>query len=289
MVTVRDLQAEGRRRLAGRVEASPGREANRLLAHLLGLSEASLPAYDERTVDPSTERRYHDLLARRAAGEPAAYLTGSREFFGRRFEVDRRVLVPRPETEHLVELALGLPLPAAARVLDVGTGSGALAVTLAAERPGWRVVGSDVSLAALALARGNGRTLLGRHAPAFVAADLVAAFELSTFDLVVSNPPYVDPDDAEALAPDVRAHEPALALFAAKGVGAIERLLASGASLRPGAFLALEVGDGQAAVVADSARRTGLYGEARIENDLAGIARNVVLRRVAQVRGRGGE
>ncbi|MCB1007312.1 MAG: peptide chain release factor N(5)-glutamine methyltransferase [Acidobacteria bacterium] len=284
MATVRELQGEGRRRLAGRVDSFPGRESSRLLAHLLGLSEGSLPAFDDREVEPETERRFLDLVDRRAAGEPAAYLTGGREFFGRRFQVDRRVLVPRPETEHLIEIALGLPVPARARVLDVGTGSGAIAVTLAAERPEWRVVGADLSLAALAVARGNGRALLGGASPPWVAADLVSAIDLSSFDLVVSNPPYVDPEDG-ALDPDVRAHEPALALFAAKGLGAIERLLDLGASLRPGAFLALEIGEGQAAAVAALARRSGLYAEPQIANDLAGIARNVVLERVDPVRG----
>lgn len=207
VATVRELQGEGRRRLAGRVDSFPGRESSRLLAHLLGLSEGSLPAFDDREVEPETERRFLDLVDRRAAGEPAAYLTGGREFFGRRFQVDRRVLVPRPETEHLIEIALGLPVPARARVLDVGTGSGAIAVTLAAERPEWRVVGADLSLAALAVARGNGRALLGGASPPWVAADLVSAIDLSSFDLVVSNPPYVDPEDG-ALDPDVRAHEP---------------------------------------------------------------------------------
>jgi len=282
VTTVRELQVEGRERLAKAIPISPGRESSWLLAHLLGVSEASLLALDEREVESATERRFRELVERRAAGEPAAYLTGRREFFGRSFEVDRRVLVPRPETEHLVEIALRLPLPPAARVLDVGTGSGAIAVTLAAERPAWRVVGSDLSLAALAVARRNGGALAPRPGLDFVAADLGAGFDLAAFDLVVSNPPYVDPEDDGALAPDVRAHEPALALFARGGVGFAEDLLAAGVSLRPGAFLALETGDGQAPAVAVAARRCALYEEARIEHDLAGIARNVVVRRAAR-------
>lgn len=280
MTRVRELVEQGRRSLVGRVVEAPGREAARLLAHLLGTGEAGLLARDGETVDATIADRFLELVARRAAGEPAAYLTGEREFFGRRFAVDRRVLVPRPETEHLVEIALALPLPDRARVLDVGTGSGAIALTLAAERPAWRVVASDRSLGALALARGNAQAL----APgvALVAADLDAALELGGFDLVVSNPPYVDPEDETALSPEVRAHEPPLALFAHGGLAVLERLLAAGRALRPGAYLAVEVGAGQAAALVERARAGGLYDELSVSPDLAGIERDVVLRRGAR-------
>lgn len=279
MTRVRELVEEGRRRLAGRVAESAGREAARLLAHLLGTREVGLLARDGEAVDETTASRFLDLVGRRAAGEPAAYLTGEREFFGRRFAVDRRVLVPRPETEHLVEIALTLPLPERASVLDVGTGSGAIALTLAAERPAWRVVASDRSLGALALARSNAHALTA--GVALVAADLDSGLELSGFDLVVSNPPYVDPQDESALTPEVRAHEPSLALFAEGGLAVIERLLTAGRALRSGAHLALEIGAGQAAAVVERARDEGLYDEVRVSPDLAGIERDVVLRRGA--------
>ncbi len=281
MSRVRDLQIEGRVALSGRVAISPGREASRLLAHLLGLTEGALPGCDEREVEPETACRFRELLARRAAGEPAAYLTGAREFFGRPFEVDSRVLVPRPETEHLVEIALGLPLPAAARVLDIGSGSGAVAVTLAAERPAWCVIGSDLSLGALAVARRNGARLAPGARLGFVAADLAQPLELFSVDLVVSNPPYIDPNDAGGLAPDVRDHEPALALFADAGTALIEALIAAGSGLKSGAYLVLEVGAGQARNGAERAREAGFYDHVAVLPDLAGIERNVVLRRRA--------
>lgn len=281
MSRVRDLQVEGRRFLSGRVPASPGREASRLLAHLLESTEAALATFDEREVDPEIAARFRELLERRAAGEPAAYLTGAREFFGRSFEVDARVLVPRPETEHLVEIALGLPLPKRARVLDVGVGSGAVAVTLAAERPDWRVTGTDLALDALAVARRNGSRLAPDARLDFVAADLVAPLRLRSFDLVVSNPPYVDPDDVEAIAPEVRDHEPALALFARRGTTILRALTAAGGDLAPGAHLVLEIGAGQAAEVVERARRSALYDRVEVLPDLAGIDRNVVLRRRA--------
>ena len=128
---------------------------------------------------PEAERRFRDLLARRLAGEPVSYLTGEREFWGRPFAVDSRVLIPRPETEHLVEVALALRLPAAPRILDVGTGSGFLAVTLALEIPGSRVVAVDLSPGALAVAARNARRLGAADRVSFLGADLTAALDLS--------------------------------------------------------------------------------------------------------------
>ncbi len=155
-----------------------------------------------------------------------AYLTGEREFFGRSFRVDHRVLIPRPETEHLIEIALALPLPERARVLDVGTGSGAIATTLAVERPGWRLVATDLSLGALAVARGNAaRQGVGARVLA-VGADLLAGLELGDFDLVVSNPPYIDPQDLADLPRDVRDWEPRLALVSPGGGTARRRAAA---------------------------------------------------------------
>ena len=142
MPTVRQLLAEARPLLAATPFGAPTREAMLLLGHVLGLAEARLLAWEETAVDPVAAERFRALLARRLTGEPVAYLTGEREFWGRSFHVDPRVLIPRPETEHLVELALGLRLPASPWILDVGTGSGILAVTLALAIPGSRVVAS---------------------------------------------------------------------------------------------------------------------------------------------------
>jgi release factor glutamine methyltransferase len=209
-----------------------------------------------------------------------AYLLGEREFFGRRFAVDHRVLVPRPETEHLVEIALALPLPADARVLDLGVGSGALAVTLAAERPRWRVVGGDLSLGALAVARRNHARLAGASRAALLAADLATCLDLERFDLVVSNPPYVDPGEVAALPRDVRDFEPPLALVSpAGGTRMAGRLLAETRGLRPGAFLAFEIGAGQRDAVLSLAAAIGGWSLVEVRFDLAGVARDVVFRR----------
>jgi release factor glutamine methyltransferase len=295
--TVDELLAGARRRLGAAPFAPPRREAALLLGHVLGLSEAQVLARGAEPVPPAAAARFEALLTRRLAGEPVAYLVGEREFWGRPFFVDRRVLIPRPETEHLVEAALSLApaLPPRPRLLDVGTGSGCLAVTLALEIAGARVVATDVSLAALAVARSNaGRFgLLARAAPAastvaapdgagrlaLLAADLAGPLRLSAFDLVVSNPPYVSPAESARLSPEVREFEPQGALFAAAGgLAVLERLLAAAEGLKAGAFLACEIGDGQlAAVEARLAGRPLALREVR--RDLAGKARVVVLRR----------
>jgi release factor glutamine methyltransferase len=282
MTTGRELLEEGRRRLAARGRPSPGREAALLLRHVLGLDESALLARDRQEVAAGAERRFRDLLARREAGTPVAYLTGEREFWGRAFQVDSRVLVPRPETEHLVEIALALPLPERARVLDVGTGSGCLAVTLAAERPVWRVVAVDRSAGALAVARSNAR----RHGVAArvvaVAGDLLAGLDAGRFDLVVANLPYVDPGERDSLSPEVVDHEPAAALFAGRhGLALVERLIdEAGAALAAGAWLACEIGAGQAAPLLAHARRTGRFTAGEARPDLAGVERDLVWRRI---------
>jgi release factor glutamine methyltransferase len=207
MTTIGQLVREGRDQLrAGGVEP-PGRESSRLLGHLLGLGESQVLSRDVDAVPPEVEREFRALLARRRAGEPMAYLTGEREFYGRSFRVDGRVLIPRPETEHLVELALASVGADPARVLDVGTGSGCVAVTLAAERPRWRVLATDLSLAALAVARDNAL----RHGVSarvrLAAADLTAGLTraaLGGLDLVVGNLPYVEERVVPHLSVDVR-------------------------------------------------------------------------------------
>ena len=191
-VTVRQLLADARARLGTAAFASP-REAHLLLGHVLGLGEASLLARDDAAVSEDDSARFTALIERRLAGEPVAYLVGSKEFFGRPFAIDRRVLVPRPETEHLVEAALALAgsLPPRPRILDIGTGSGCIAVTLALELPASRVAATDRSPAALAVAQRNANAL-GAHVE-FVAADWASTLRAECFDLVVSNPPYLDP------------------------------------------------------------------------------------------------
>jgi release factor glutamine methyltransferase len=275
-------------RAAARLRAAgieqPRREAALLLGHLLGMTEAALLARDRDPLAPAVAASLARLAERRAAGEPAAHLLGRREFWGRGFAVDARALVPRPETEHLVELALALPLPATARVLDLGTGTGCLAVTLQAERPFWRVVASDLSPAATALARRNAGNLLaaGAARPSIVVADLTSALRLDRFDLVVANPPYLDPREASGLMREVRDHEPPLALFApGHALSIVERLLEEARALAAGAWLALEVGAGQAEAVEALATRIGGWRLEREQRDLAGHRRDLAFRRAA--------
>lgn len=274
--------AIGRRTLADAGIASPGREAALLLGALLDLSEVQIRARDDQPVAETVAARYAALLARRAAGEPMAYLLGRREFFGREFRVDERVLIPRPETELLVEIALAADLPETATVLDIGTGSGCLALTLAAERPRWRVRATDLSLAALACARTNARRLGLAGRVDFVAADLAAPLALAAFDLVVANPPYIDPLEPALAALDVRTYEPHLALFAAeRGLAVLARLFGLAESLHEDALLACEIGFGQLDAVLDLAGECPGLELVEIRSDLAGIARDVVFRRAS--------
>lgn len=248
--TIGELLQSGRRALAAAPHAPSTREAALLLARLLDLDEAEVLARDREAVPRSVAERFEALISRRLRGEPVAYLLEEREFYGRRFRVDPRVLIPRPETEHLVEATLRLDLPPAPRLLDVGTGSGVLALTLALELSDARVVATDLSPAALAVAAAN----RSRHALAgrvhLAACDLATALRLDRFDAVVSNPPYIGLDEAPQLPPDVRDFEPRQALFAgAAGGEIIDRLLAELGPLRPGTTLLLEVAAGQAETV----------------------------------------
>lgn len=280
MPTIGRLLAEARPRLAAAPFGAPPREASLLLGHVLGLSEAQVIAREDREVPPAEERRFRELLERRLTGEPVAYLLGEREFFGRPFFVDDRVLIPRPETEHVVELALAERLPASPWVLDVGTGSGCLAITLALEIPGAKVVATDLSPGALAVASKNAR----RHGVAErvlrVGMDLVEGLDLARFDLVVSNPPYIDRSEAGEISPEVCSFEPHLALFSpGSGDSTLARLFARcGAGLRPGVGLVVEIGSGQLDAARRHAEASGLH-LADVRKDYAGIPRTLVLRR----------
>lgn len=276
--TVRDLLAAARPRLAATPFGAPPREAALLLARVLGLSEAQILARDREEVPREAAERFQALLERRLTGEPVAYLFGEREFYGRVFRVDDRVLIPRPETEHSVEAVLAEPLPANPWILDVGTGSGILAVTLSLEVPGARVVAVDLSPGALAVAAGNARRLgAARVFP--VRTDLTAGLDLARFDLVVSNPPYIDPADAPSLSPEVCNFEPHLALFApGSGDSVLARLFCLCAGLRSGVRLIVEIGDGQL----DAARRHAAASALLLESawpDYSGIPRVLTLRR----------
>jgi release factor glutamine methyltransferase len=243
---------------------TPRLDAELLLAHALSISRAALITSPSRPLEPDEARLFMDLAARRRSREPVAYILGEKGFRRLLLSVDSRVLVPRPETEFVVEAALSLP--AQSRVVDVGTGSGAIALALKDERPDLSVVATDVSADALDVARGNAERL-GLDVE-FLHADLLHG--VGEVDAVLSNPPYVAACDR--LPPDV-GFEPRGALFGGEdGLDVIRRLVREASDVP---FLALEVGAGQAAAVAALMP----HGEISLVRDLAGHERVVVGRR----------
>jgi release factor glutamine methyltransferase len=252
----------------------PRREATWLLAAALGVEEMTLRLNPERDVPDEAAQRYESWIERRAAGEPAHHLTGSCPFWGREFEVSPAVLVPRPETELIVESALDLPLPCQAKILDVGTGSGCIAMTLAAERPRWRVWAIDRSLAALLIARSN-RDRHDVSVPLFL-GDLASAVA-PPWDLIVANLPYVPAVDTGRIPIEVR-HDPAEALDGGSdGLDLVRQLLSDlSRLLRPCGGAVLEIGKGQADAVAGIASKAGLAVARRVR-DVGGVDRVIVL------------
>ena len=250
---------------------TPRLDAELLLAAAMEVDRATIIADPGRALQPDAARRFQDYAARRRRREPVAYILGSKGFRSIELTVDPRVLIPRPETEHLVEAALGLPQ--GARVCDIGTGSGAIALALKSERPDLRLVATDASAGALAVARANAARL-GLEVE-FHHGDLLAGVT-GRIDAVVSNPPYVE--DGAELAPEIVRYEPALALRAGPaGLDVIGRLLpAAGAT--EALMVALEVGAGQAGAVAALTRDAG-FAAVEAVRDLAGVERVVVGRR----------
>lgn len=277
-MTVRELLAEAAAALPRREGLpEPAREARWLLARCLDRAEAWLVAHADEMVSESAGARFRNMVARRTAGEPAHYIAGSCPFFGREFLVAPGVLIPRPETELIVEHALGLSLPPAPRVLDVGTGSGCLATTLALELPGARILATDVSPTALGLAWANARRLRARVACCL--ADLAVPLR-GGFDLVVANLPYIPDGDLATLAPEIRDHEPRLALAGGPdGSDLLRRLVADlPRLLAPGGRALLELGPGQADLLHPTVLAAGLHETTRLV-DMAGVERVVVLAR----------
>jgi release factor glutamine methyltransferase len=252
---------------------TPRLDAELLLAAAMGVDRAVVVSDPGRGLASDEARRFQTFAMRRAQREPVAYILGTKGFRTIDLLVDPRVLIPRPETEHLVEAALDLPR--GARVADVGTGSGAVALALKAERPDLDVVATDASPEALAVARANAERL-GLEVE-LREGDLLEPVA-GPLDAVLSNPPYVADADRGTLAPDITRHEPALALYAgADGLSLIRRL-APAAAAAGAALLALEVGFGQAGAVTEIVRAAG-FAETRAVADLAGIERVVVGRR----------
>jgi release factor glutamine methyltransferase len=222
----------------------PGREARWLLAQLLRRPESFLLAHGDEELTPALVEHFFTWVSRRAAGEPAHYIVGRCEFFGRTFPVTPAVLIPRPETELLVEQALSLPLPERARVLDVGTGSGCIAITFALERENTRVFGSDISLAALVVASTNARRLGARVN--WLAADLIHGC-CGVFNLVVANLPYIPQGEARKVAIEISDHEPGGALYSGiDGADLLRRFIVElPRVLSPDGYALVEIGPGQ--------------------------------------------
>jgi release factor glutamine methyltransferase len=300
---VRAALKDGIARLRAAKIPSDTLAAELLLMHALRRDRTWLYTNPEHPLDAATAEKYFALIARRTAGEPTQYLTGKQEFWALEFEVTPAVLIPRPETEHAIEVALerlgargikinmktGAPNPAL-RVADVGTGSGCIAVALARELPHAEIIATDISARALEIAKRNAT----RHQVAdrirFVEANLlegvshestITTHESLPFDLIVSNPPYISHADSASLPTEVRDHEPHSALFGGpSGVEIYSRLIQqAGAALRPGGILVLELGYDSADAVRKMFHMEHRWANISITNDLAGIPRVIAAER----------
>lgn len=278
--TIREVVEWTATDLASRQITTARLDAELLVAQALGIDRVGLYLDLNRPLVDDERAAIRALVSRRRDREPVAYILGYRDFYGRRFAVDRSVLIPRPDTETLIEQALELiPEDRLFRVLDVGTGSGAIALTLAAERPLASVTATDVSADALRVASKNAAVLRLGDRVRFLCADLVD--EGNEYDLVVSNPPYVTLAQMAELEPEVRDYEPSLALEGGQdGLDVVRALLRAAARVtRPDAEMLIEVGEGQAASALASAERSDAWTSVGTHSDLNRIERVVHLRR----------
>ena len=273
-------------------------DSETLLLHVVGKNKAWLLAHAEEDLPEDQADRFLGLIERRKAGEPIQYITGETEFYGLPFRVTPDVLIPRPETEHLVEKAIEFAsisnsfvsghdfshaasppedtraLAPALRILDIGTGSGAIAIALAHHLPTAQITAVDISAAALAIARENAERNGAAGRIRLLESNLLAAFTGEQFDLIASNPPYVPTADRDSLSVEVRNHEPALALFAGKdGLDIYQRLIpVAFAALTSGGHLLLEIGYGQSDSISALLEGTG-FTHIEFVPDLQGILR----------------
>lgn len=281
-MTIDALLAMAARRLAACDSPSARLDAEVLLCHVLGVDRTWLYTWGDREAPILDRARFEALLAARALGHPVAYLTGVREFWGLRLSTSPHTLIPRPDTERLVEAALAHGASDQGRLLDLGTGTGAIALAFASERPGWRVVGIDLSPEAVALARHNARRLAIDNAN-FRTGDWFTALNVESeksdengaerFDLIVSNPPYIAAHDPHLQQGDLR-YEPQSALVAAEeGLADLRHLVSEAWShLVSGGWLLLEHGHGQGAAVREALAAAG-YEDVATLRDLGGHER----------------
>jgi release factor glutamine methyltransferase len=255
----------------------PPREANLILGHVLGLNEAQLLARGSTPLTRVAEEEFRALLERRLQGEPVAYLVGVKEFYGRDFRVDPRVLIPRPETEHLIEVALSLALPENARILDLGTGSGCIAVTLALELPAAKITAIDLSVGALAVASSNAQLHRVENRVHLAGAHLATGLAVDRFDLIVSNPPYIGPEEFTSLSTEIRHFEPKLALIApGDSLSILSAILGQCSHTGHRQPIVLEIGYGQLDSLVELATEKH-FQVTSVTKDYAGVPRTVVL------------
>ncbi len=259
---------------------SPRLDAELLLSHVLGTSRLQLYLRFEMPVFPEHLSAFRELIKKRAAHAPVSYLTSRKEFFSLEFYVDSRVLIPRPETEVLVEHVLkaqGAPC----QLLDIGTGSGAIAISLAVNRPEWEILATDISAEALEVAQKNAVAHKCADRLTFLQGNLFEPLETlpdSRFDWIVSNPPYVSTKEYPSLPPNVRDHEPEIALLA--GVDGHEVIVGilNGALrfLKPGGRVALEIGHNHSHEVQDLVQSNSAYSECQVIKDYSSVERVVI-------------
>jgi len=271
---------DGARDAADRIKVTQSQvcllEARLFLARAIGKSAEYVMAHPEVVPAPAQWEAFEDMVARRERREPVAYILGEKEFYSLAFKVDRRALIPRPETEGVVDAALDMfPGPGGLSVLEIGVGSGIISICLAKHRPEWRITATDISREALALAAENAGIHHVEKRISLVHADLFPPGD-EKFDLIVSNPPYI-PSDGAGLSPDITRYEPEQALYGGvDGLEALRRITAGlSARLAPGGGVALETGHGQAGRALDMLKDTGLFGSCGAILDIQGIERVV--------------
>lgn len=280
-MTLRQAVAEAATQLSGdeHLRRDARRDAELLLLHTLGIARAQLLANSTRQLTEEERRLYQQNITRRLRHEPIQYITGRQEFYGLALHVTPAVLIPRPETEVLVESVLQrLPSGGPLLIADIGVGSGAIAIALATHLPQAAIIATDISSEALEVAKSNARTHNVASRIHFIEADLLAIPITAPFDAIVSNPPYISETDASELHPQVREHEPAAALFAGlTGLDIYRRLIPQAqAALKPGGLLALEIGHGQRDAIASLLTN---WTDVSFVDDLQSIPRAVLAKK----------